>query len=126
MRISDWSSDVCSSDLLGGDIGIDEDAVAELAGDLFFQFRDGAAFGIDGAGQRNGDRPGVADEVFLAQLLMPDDLQPQAGASPKLVGARYGSAELRQRREGSGTPQQPQANTHPRTNSPPGFPTHTP
>src|SRR3546814_20036662 len=102
MRISDWSSDVCSSDLLGGDIGIDEDAVAELAGDLFFQFRDGAAFGIDGADQRNGDRPGVADEVFLAPLLLAEDLQPQAGASPKLVGARCGSGELRQRDRKSG------------------------
>src|SRR3546814_19239998 len=32
MRISDWSSDVCSSDLDGGVEGVDMDAVRDLAG----------------------------------------------------------------------------------------------
>src|SRR3546814_19450793 len=60
MRISDWSSDVCSSDLLGGDterrrlvaVDVDDDARAgdgEIAGDVL-EARHAAQLGLDDAG----------------------------------------------------------------------------
>src|SRR3546814_7680680 len=49
MRISDWSSDVCSSDLAGGQKGAGDDAEVHGRGDV----------GEDRAGQRAaGKRPG--------------------------------------------------------------------
>src|SRR3546814_14069806 len=45
------------------DVGIDQDALAELTGDLLLQLGDRASLGIDRADERHGDRPGIADDV---------------------------------------------------------------
>src|SRR3546814_4008850 len=44
------------------DVGIDQDALAELTGDLLLQLGDRASLGIDRADERHGDRPGIADD----------------------------------------------------------------
>src|SRR3546814_1125145 len=78
------------------DVGIDQDALAELTGDLLLQLGDRASLGIDRADERHGDRPGIADDVFLAELILAEHLEPQAIARPQRVGA---VRRFRQRRQ---------------------------
>src|SRR3546814_16753472 len=66
MRISDWSSDVCSSDLLGrGDMGAEADGLRlQPVADDLFQSRKGAAADEQDVGR-------VDLEEFLLRMLAP-------------------------------------------------------
>src|SRR3546814_6075174 len=61
MRISDWSSDVCSSDLLPGTLVVDEEEIVEkqVVSGIAYS-RDEAKIAIIGV----ADRPGVAAGIF--------------------------------------------------------------
>src|SRR3546814_16072253 len=80
MRISDWSSDVCSSDLMKRMIYAGFDAVMDTG--------DGGAFGyVDGM---VAPVPTTAKDAYLAHARMAADLFKQAGATR--LGERWGTA----------------------------------
>src|SRR3546814_17110250 len=88
MRISDWSSDVCSSDLL------DVDFVEYRLG----RGRIGASFGHDGKGESGGQDAGIQDE----QLVDFHGMSPLAGA--RTVGRYRSRRSVARDRIGCWTP----------------------
>src|SRR3546814_3129716 len=110
MRISDWSSDVCSSDLLdllagrndlaGVDVLLDPRHFADVdqAFDARFQLDEGAVIGDvgDGAGELRADRifgrhafPRIAFELLHAQA---DALRVAVDADDRSEGTRLNSS----------------------------------
>src|SRR3546814_1010017 len=77
MRISDWSSDVCSSDLVALRPAALRDAVAGLVGGIIAVVDDGDRLAIAGAiglgpGLRHRGQPGrMADDPGLGPMLEP-------------------------------------------------------
>src|SRR3546814_19659830 len=88
MRISDWSSDVCSSDLIKFDLGRDDrfPALVRIAAEHFLEDRsrrdvDFGPVAVEGVGdyegrgrsetRRDADRVGVGDQ-YLVGILVQD------------------------------------------------------
>src|SRR3546814_4130405 len=95
MRISDWSSDVCSSDLL------DVDFVEYRLG----RGRIGASFGHDGKGESGGQDAGIQDE----QLVDFHGMSPLAGA--RTVGRYRSRRSVARDRIGCWTPRRSEEHT---------------
>src|SRR3546814_9370146 len=92
MRISDWSSDVCSSDLIGGQYRhIGAPVVARDEGAFFGRGRGAArrAFrGTGGGGGARPDRPGTLD---FGEARRSSDPRESGGAEPFLRSEEHTS-----------------------------------
>src|SRR3546814_13668393 len=99
MRISDWSSDVCSSDLIGGQYRhIGAPVVARDEGAFFGRGRGAArrAFrGTGGGGGARPDRPGTLD---FGEARRSSDPRESGGAAPFLPCRGAGGGAARRRR----------------------------
>src|SRR3546814_11223742 len=98
MRISDWSSDVCSSDLTGS--GLEEDVTARLLASYYDHGGNLVAVGDDAVLQREGSFAAIAAAPAGRYVLQPavlDALEECPGAG--LAGAlrKIGRASCRER-----------------------------
>src|SRR3546814_6612642 len=98
MRISDWSSDVCSSDL---DFGLEQIAIAKLRLDRLRQLLGLEPRSLDLADEREGDRAGGRHFEIAGQRLFAKgrDLDLVAGRKAERLGGGRGGAAAGERSE---------------------------
>src|SRR3546814_6188165 len=94
MRISDWSSDVCSSDLKTGEVVLNEKQQRRLGGDATFK-----AIGVPGfatGGIVTPSNIANVQNIIIDAKFISDAVQAGAEAGT-MAGSRVGSAEGTQR-----------------------------